>query len=128
MSALHVVHSSVSQVADIDHLSDVLTVCFARECGFRPLPWMKRGFRHLLEEGFEYQMLVQVIEQTSHAPRPSWAYLSAIISRARMNGNYTFSQFMAQPHRSKDRNYRLAHFFDDINPDVIDEAIRNFEP
>ena len=59
--------------------SKYLTRYFCEECGFRPLPWMQRKFKTLLENGWDVPMLESVIESTSMAPRPSWAYLAAII-------------------------------------------------
>ena len=125
---IHTQHADMSaDTIDLNHLSQVLTVAFARECGFRPLPWMQRGFYRLLDEGFEYDMLLNVIEQTSKAPRPSWAYLSAIVNRARSNGAYTYLEFFAQPRQKNDPKYKEAHFFDNISPDALDEAIRVFD-
>lgn len=107
--------------------SQILSVCFARECGFRPLPWMQRSFSRLLQEGFQYDMLLQVIEQTSHAPRPSWAYLQAIIRRCREESIFTELDFVCLPHRDKDRVYHQNHDFDTIPDDIIDEAIKIFD-
>ena len=108
-------------------VSQVLAVSFARECGFRPLPWMQRKFKELLDEGFEYIMLLEVISQTSHAPRPSWAYLEAILRRCRADGIYTTVDFLVMPHRANDQKYKEAHFMDNIPDDIIDEAIKYFE-
>lgn len=121
------ISTSAADTIDQTRQSSVLAVSFARECGFRPLPWMQRGFLRLLDEGFEYDMLLCVIDQTSHAPRPSWAYLEAIIRRARLNGRYTYLDFLSMPRRDQDKKYREAHMMDNIPEDIIDEAIRNFD-
>ena len=62
-------------------LSDAkyLTRYFCEECGFRPLPWMERKFKALLDSGWDVPTLESVIGCTAMAPRPSWAYLAAII-------------------------------------------------
>ena len=116
-----------SAKVNLDRTAQLLTVSFARECGFRPLPWMQRQFKSLLEEGFEYLMLVEVISQTSHAPRPSWAYLAAILRRCRASGIFSLVDFVFMPQRQNDQRYREMHFMDNIPDDVIDEAIKNFE-
>lgn len=59
--------------------SKYLTRYFCEECGFRPLPWMQRKFRIILDHGWDVPALEKVIESTAMAPRPSWAYLAAII-------------------------------------------------
>lgn len=120
---------TVDQIAktNVARTSQVLTVSFARECGFRPLPWMQRNFKAYLDEGFEYLLLVEAIAQTSHAPRPSWAYLDAILRRCRTDGIYSLAAFLCQPHRDKDPKYSATHYLDNIPDDVIDEAINNFD-
>lgn len=62
-------------------LSDAkyLTRYFCEECGFRPLPWMERKFKALLDAGWDVPTLESVICCTAMAPRPSWAYLAAIV-------------------------------------------------
>ena len=52
---------------------------FCSECGFRPLPWMQRQFLDLLSRGYDVSTLKSIIDDTARAPRPSWAYLEAII-------------------------------------------------
>lgn len=78
---------------------------YAEECGFRQLPWMKREFLEYLNLGFEMDMLREVIHRTARAPRPSWAYLSAIISRCDQNGIYTPVKFITQRHDPIDLPY-----------------------
>lgn len=112
---------------DLVRLSKVLAVSFARECGFRPLPWMQRGFYRLLDEGFEYHLLLQIIEQTSHAPRPSWAYLDAIVRRCRMHEIFTLVGFtFSMPRHADDWNLKWAEAYK-VDADILDEAIKNFE-
>lgn len=107
--------------------SKVLAVSFAHECGFRPLPWMERNFLHLLNEGFEYLLLVEIIGQTSRAPRPSWAYLDSIVRRCRMHEIYTLVNFFASmPRHDEDFDLKWAKAMRDIPEDIIDEAIKNF--
>ena len=59
--------------------SKYLTRYFCEECGFRPLPWMQRKFKALLDSGWDVPTLEAVVDCTAMAPRPSWAYLAAII-------------------------------------------------
>lgn len=94
-SALYLVRNQ--SPADISTASEALARHFSHECGFRLLPWMSRQFAQLLSEGFSQDMLESVIECTSIAPRPSWAYLSAIIRRARYHRAYTLDAFVLMP-------------------------------
>ena len=101
-SALYLVRNQ--SPTDISTASEALARHFSHECGFRLLPWMSRSFAQLLTEGFAQDMLETVIDCTAIAPRPSWAYLSAIIRRARYHHAYTIEAFYAMPHSSPDDN------------------------
>ncbi len=81
---------NTAQYVDQDHSADIdstwqtqcaeyLTRYFCRECGFRPLPWMPRKFKELLQKGYDQKGIEELIELTAMAPRPSWAYLAAIV-------------------------------------------------
>lgn len=95
MPALHLVNtapeaSDPTDAAKLAHL-------FAYECGFSPLPWMYRQFAQLLEEGFSFELLEEIISRTSRAPRPSWAYLAAIIAGCRIRHAYDLPSFLVMP-------------------------------
>lgn len=71
---------------------------FCQECGFRPLPWMQRKFSELLHSGYSVPDLESIIDTTAMAPRPSWAYLSAIIrNNAQMVDEYFRKHPLATP-------------------------------
>ena len=65
--------------SQLTHDAKYLTNYFCHECGFKPLPWMQRKFADLLSRGYDVPTLRSVIDDTAIAPRPSWAYLAAII-------------------------------------------------
>ena len=44
-------------------------------------PAARRKFADALAWGYEPELLAEVIDQTSAAPRPSWAYCNAILQR-----------------------------------------------
>lgn len=46
-----------------------------------------------LAEGVEAELIAEVIDQTSAAPRPSWAYCSAILDRLKREGISTLSDY-----------------------------------
>lgn len=77
-SPLYVAYEAESP-SQLTHDAKYLVSYFCNECGFRPLPWMQRKFLELLSRGYDVPTLKDVIESTSMAPRPSWAYLAAII-------------------------------------------------
>lgn len=74
--------------------STTLCALFCHECGFNPLPWMGREFARLLAEGFTAELLEELIARTARAPRPSWAYLSAILDNCRFRGAYDLPSFL----------------------------------
>lgn len=91
MSTLHLVGSLPR--ADVSPAAR-LSALFAYECGFRELPWMIRSFSQLLQEGFDPDLLEEIIHRTSRAPRPSWAYFSAIVGRCRFRGVFDLHGFL----------------------------------
>lgn len=100
MSALHVVKSE-------HEAAESLVNRYCEFCDMRRLPWMHAAFLQLLEEGFALQLLEEVILKTAQAPRPSWAYLTAIIRNCRSNGVYVLADFNNQrPRRNHhDQDY-----------------------
>lgn len=76
-----------------------LTDYFCEMCGHRMLPWMKKEFDLLLKAGFCPEVLVEIIDRTSRAPRPSWAYLSAIVDKARYYQAFSMEDFLLMPRR-----------------------------
>ena len=73
---------------------------YCRECGFTRLPWMKQEISQLVNEGFEIDLLQEVIARTARAPRPSWAYFSAIIRSCRIAGLYDLFSFLSKGYRA----------------------------
>lgn len=71
-----------------------LTALFCHECGFNPLPWMPRQFARLITEGFTVDLLEELISRTARAPRPSWAYLAAILDNCRFRGVHDLPGFL----------------------------------
>ena len=90
-TALYIVSKSEKPAAAI---SAKLAGMFARECGFKLLPWMPRKFAQLLEDGYSCELLEEIIIRTSMAPRPSWAYLAAIISSCAIRGVHDLPEFI----------------------------------
>ena len=94
-AALHLVTQSC-QATEAEVILDKaseLSLDFCRECGFEPLPYMRREFARYLCQGYAMDMLEEVIGRTARAPRPSFAYLSAIMRNA--SGYYTLDDFRA---------------------------------
>lgn len=91
-----------------EHLSaPELAELFSRECGIRPLPYMQRAFAQFLQEGFEPLMLQEVIFRTAMAPRPSWAYLDAILRNCRSEGIFDYVKFMTRRHDVKRHDWPI---------------------
>lgn len=91
--------------SQLAHDAKYLTSYFCNECGFRPLPWMQRKFSELLERGYDVPTLKGVIEDTSMAPQPSWAYLSAIIRNSEEQVKEYYRKFPPVP-PSRDDNHQ----------------------
>ena len=84
---------------DLDKTTAHLVFLFAQECGFRPLPWMSRAFRAWLDEGFDPALIEEAIQRTSYAPRPSYAYLRAIMDSARRMKTFDLHEFLTEDTR-----------------------------
>ena len=91
MSALHIVEPE--ELMHPEEMARHLASMFSEYCGCKLLPWMAKDFEQLIVDGFDMDMLEEVIIRTAHAPRPSWAYLSAIIRNARTAGAYDLPTF-----------------------------------
>ena len=73
---------------------------FCTECGFKPLPYMAREFARWLFIGYEREMIDHAIQLTARAPRPSFAYLNAIIRRS--VHCKTYDEFVSNRYRAED--------------------------
>ncbi len=101
---LYVAYKSDSP-AQLVHDAKYLVRYFCEECGFKPLPWMERKFTDLLSRGYSLSDVESMIESTSMAPRPSWAYLAAIIrNNEQMVSDYLRRFPPASP--SEDENHQ----------------------
>ena len=84
--------------------ADELVDHYCESCGMKRLPWMKPEFSQLLAEGFTPQLLDEIISKTAHAPRPSWAYLLAIVGNCRTYGVYKLDDFHLQKPKKHHEN------------------------
>ena len=91
-SSLYLVHDSELGF-DINASSSHLARLFSQECGFRPLPWMARKMTSWLLKGFDPALIEEAIRRTSMAPRPSWAYLEAILRNAEKSKTFDLDEF-----------------------------------
>ena len=79
---------------------------FCENCGMKRLQWMQREIEHWIDAGFEPDMIQEAIDRTSRAPRPSWAYLNAIMNNAAAAYAYTLSRFLTmRKTNTNNRNY-----------------------
>ncbi|MDO5325828.1 MAG: hypothetical protein Q4G00_03790 [Clostridia bacterium] len=92
-TALYVAHDSELDF-NLADVADHLAFLFAQECGFRPLPWMQRKMTGFLSKGFDPALIEEAIRRTSCAPRPSWAYLNAIMNNAAAAKTYDLDEFL----------------------------------
>lgn len=72
---------------------------FAIQCGMRKLPWMAAEFEKLINKGFEVELLQEIVDRTARAPRPSWAYLNAIIGKCLYYAAYDMATFLLLPRK-----------------------------
>ena len=91
-SSLYLVHDSDLDF-DLDKASTHLARLFSQECGFRPLPWMARKMSFWLSKGFDSGLIEEAVRRTSMAPRPSWAYLEAILRNAEKAKTFDLDEF-----------------------------------
>lgn len=96
-AALRIVTESETNV---DKAAQELVREYTTNCGMKRLPWMQNAFRQFLIDGFEPAVITEAIMRTARAPRPSWAYLEAIMRRASYHKAYTLGQFLVMPRRS----------------------------
>lgn len=73
---------------------------YAEQCGMKKLPWMAKEFEKLLKQGFEPDLLKEIIDRTARAARPSWAYLSTIIGKCEYHAAYDLVAFFKMPRKS----------------------------
>lgn len=71
---------------------------FCYQCGFRALPYLAEEMTKYLLQGFDPAMIREAIARTARAPRPSFAYLSAIMRNAAAAGQYDYPSFAAAYH------------------------------
>lgn len=107
-ATLQIVRVDDQQSKDLEQTAAGLALEYCHECGFKPLPWMAKEFRGYLEKGVEPEMLGEIIYRTARAPRPSWAYLSAIVRRSMQRGLYTCADFCIAP-REKPEDLELPY-------------------
>lgn len=71
---------------------------FCFQCGFRALPYLAEEMTKYLLQGFDPAMIREAIARTARAPRPSFAYLAAIMRNAAAAGQYDYPSFAAAYH------------------------------
>lgn len=104
MSAqLKIIENSATK-SDLFARASALADDYCLQCGFRRLPWMQQEFKQLLVDGYEDDLLREIIARTARAPRPSWAYFSAIISSCKVGGIYDLCEFLLHGRRAYDRS------------------------
>ena len=109
-----------------------LSLMFCRECAFKPLPYMARSFARWLLDGHEPAMIAEAIRRTAQAPRPTYAYLAAVMRNAAAAHQYTLAAF-SQPYtrtvsaqRYQQRQYTEADLLA-VSDDLIEEARKHRE-
>ena len=101
MTTLHLV--SAAQKNEGAQLASVLVDDFCLNCGCRRLPWMPAAMREWIEvDGFEEGVFREAFRRTARAPRPSWAYLEAIMGYARASGCLDIVSFLTRKHTRDD--------------------------
>ena len=95
-AALKIVDGIQSNSASAASLSSY----FSKQCGMKRLPWMAEEFGKLLKKGFEEELLMEIIDRTARAPRPSWAYFSAIIGKCIYHDAFDLVSFFKMPRSS----------------------------
>lgn len=88
--------------AVLDTISEELLSYCVYNCGFRRLPWMLEEVHGWLEDGFDPWVIKEAMRRTSRAPRPSWAYLAAIIRNARACHFFDPDSFVRNKHTTDD--------------------------
>lgn len=111
MSALYLVTPENNDQAITDqavHLAEE----FSFQCGFRMLPYMVKEMERYLLDGFQPDMITEAIARTARAPRPSFAYLAAIMRNAKAAGHYDYASY-SKSHRlrcSPSQIYEQRHY------------------
>lgn len=113
---------SQSSREEIIAQAERLSSLFCRECCFNPLPYMRREFARYLVAGYAPDMLEEVIRRTSRAPRPSFAYLDAIMRNA--YGRFTLIDFLHYGKKDYEARQREAAFDDAVDA-LSDEELND---
>ena len=93
MPALHVV--SINECFPVNRNPVVVNLVnqFCYQCGLRHLPWMYTSFSQHLKR-FSEELLLEAIARTARAPRPTYAYLVAILSNCEAAEAYDLAGMM----------------------------------
>ena len=86
-----------------------LAIEFSQQCRFRPLPYMAEEMARYLQDGFAPDMISEAIARTARAPRPSFAYLAAIMRNAKAEGKFDYQSF-AQPKKVSAQMYSQREY------------------
>lgn len=89
MPALHLVQNTPKTLS-----ADDLLLQFCYNCGMKRLPWMRQEFAAWLAQGFEPELIEEAINRTARAPRPSFAYLEAILRNSERVGALDLATFL----------------------------------
>lgn len=129
MTALHIVAPENTRQS-IDTQAAHLAAHFADECGFRLLPYMAEEMTRYLQDGFAPEMISEAIARTARAPRPSFAYLAAIMRNAKAAKQYDYQSFASSrrrssAHYSNEREY-TAEFWEEWDRENMRELMEGY--
>lgn len=95
---------------DIDNLID-----YARGAGMEDTPAVRALVVRYLRAGVEMGLLMAAMDDTMLAPRPSWRYWTAIVSRCMREGVITLEGWMYRQERyTASRSPRKPEFPDEL--------------
>ena len=95
---------------DIDNLID-----YARGAGMEDTPAVRALVVRYLRAGVEMGLLMAAMDDTMLAPRPSWRYWTAIVSRCMREGVTTLEGWMYRQERyTASRSPRKPEFPDEL--------------
>lgn len=97
---------------------------YARAFGRSPAPGIQRELATRIRDGMSAEVLRAAIDDTMMAPRPSWAYMAAILRRCDAEGILTLEQWNTSKERYQARknpalNYEQRTYTEDQFDDTF---------
>ena len=114
-AALQLINNSVTNYKTATERAEKLVDKLCYECGLRKLPFMVSEMKEDLLNGFEDDLLSEIIDRTARAPRPSWNYYAYIRNKCARNDCHdllSFTRMEANSMHARKRYDEILGYYD----------------